>query len=194
MSIRFKLTLFMIITVLVTASLSLTFMVLSVRRKFEQRFYEDSEGMLNSAAINLKTDFTKGFSAAQYWSENHNLISWVEQGQPEGNLKADVMRDFQRLASKENIISVFIAGARAGTNYMSDANKAIQVGKLDPGNTSDTWFYTTLQLKDPITFFINKNKETGLTGLWINAQVFDAQKQIIGVAGVGLSLDASITR
>jgi len=103
------------------------------------------------------------------------------------------MRDFQRLASKENIISVFIAGARAGTNYMSDANKAIQVGKLDPGNTSDTWFYTTLQLKDPITFFINKNKETGLTGLWINAQVFDAQKQIIGVAGVGLSLDASIT-
>ena len=193
MSIRFKLTLFMIITVLVTASLSLTFMVLSVRRKFEQRFYEDSEGMLNSAAINLKNDFTKGFSAAQYWSENHNLISWVEQGQPEGTLKADVMRDFQRLASKENIISVFIAGARAGTNYMSDANKAIQVGKLDPGNTSDTWFYTTLQLKDPITFFINKNKETGLTGLWINAQVFDAQKQIIGVAGVGLSLDASIT-
>ena len=96
MSIRFKLTLFMIITVLVTASLSLTFMVLSVRRKFEQRFYEDSEGMLNSAAINLKTDFTKGFSAAQYWSENHNLISWVEQGQPEGTLKADVMRDFQR--------------------------------------------------------------------------------------------------
>ncbi|MFC2385040.1 MAG: hypothetical protein ACFNP5_07730, partial [Hoylesella saccharolytica] len=88
MSIRFKLTLFMIITVLVTASLSLTFMVLSVRRKFEQRFYEDSEGMLNSAAINLKTDFTKGFSAAQYWSENHNLISWVEQGQPEGTLKA----------------------------------------------------------------------------------------------------------
>ena len=182
----------MIITVLVTASLSLTFMVLSVRRKFEQRFYEDSKAMLDSAAINLKTDFIKGFSAAQYWAENYNLISWVEQGQPEGSLKTDVMRDFQNLASKENIISVFIAGARAETNYMSDANRVVQVGKLDPGNTSDAWFYTTLQLKDPITFFINKNKETGLTGLWINAQVFDAQKQIIGVAGVGLSLDTSI--
>lgn len=193
MSIRFKLTLFMIITVLITASLSLTFMVLSVRRKFEQRFYEDSKAMLDSAAINLKTDFTKGFSAAQYWAENHNLISWVEQGQPEGNLKNDVMQDFQNLASKENIISVFIAGARAETNYMSDANRVVQVGKLDPGNASDTWFYTTLQLKDPITFFINQNKETGLTGLWINAQVFDAQKQIIGVAGVGLSLEASMT-
>lgn len=54
----------MIITVLVTASLSLTFMVLSVRRKFEQRFYEDSKAMLDSAAIDLKTDFIRGFSAA----------------------------------------------------------------------------------------------------------------------------------
>ena len=192
MSIRFKLTLFMIITLLVTASLSLTFMVLSVRRKFEQRFYEDSKAMLDSAAINLKTDFIKGFSIAQFWSENHNLISWVEQGQPEGNLKTDVMRDFQKLASKDNIISVFIAGAIAEANYQSDANRAVKVGKLNAKNDSDTWFYTTLQLKDPITFFINKNKETGLTALWINAQVFNAQKQIIGVAGVGLSLDTSI--
>ena len=192
MSIRSKLTLFMMIAVLVTASLSLTFMVLSVRRKFEQRFYEDSKAMLDSAAINLEVAFTRGFAAAQNWSENYNLISWVEQGQPEGNLKSDVMRDFQKLAAKENIISVFIAGAQTQTNYMSDANRVIQVGKLDSGNTSDAWFYTTLQLKDPITFFINKNKETGLTCLWINAQVFDAQKQIIGVAGVGLSLDTSI--
>ena len=182
----------MIITLLVTASLSLTFMILSVRRKFKQRFYEDSKAMLDSAAINLKTDFIKGFSIAQFWSENHNLISWVEQGQPEGNLKTDVMRDFQKLASKDNIISVFIAGAIAEANYQSDANRAVKVGKLNAKNDSDTWFYTTLQLKDPITFFINKNKETGLTALWINAQVFNAQKQIIGVAGVGLSLDTSI--
>ena len=157
MSIRFKLTLFMTITVLVTASLSLAFMVLSVRRKFEQRFYEDSKAMLNSAAINLETDFIKGFSAAQYWSENHNLISWVKQGQPEGTLKTEVMRDFQKLASKENIISVFIAGSQAETNYMSDANRVVQVGKLDPGNPSDTWFYPPLLLEDPVPFFIHNN-------------------------------------
>lgn len=193
MSIRFKLSLFMIITVLVTATLSLTFMVLSVRRKFEQRFYESTKAILNSAAINLKTDFIRGFSAAQYWSENNNLINWVEQGQPEGALKAEVMRDFQSLASQENIISVFVAGAKAEANYQSDANKAVKVGKLSSKNDSDTWFYTTLQLKDPITFFINKNKETGLTALWINAQIFGTQKQIIGVAGVGLGLETSVT-
>ena len=193
MSIRFKLSLFMIITVLVTATLSLTFMVLSVRRKFEQRFYESTKAILDSAAINLKTDFIRGFSAAQYWSENNNLINWVEQGQPEGALKAEVMRDFQSLASQENIISVFVAGAKAEANYQSDANKAVKVGKLSSKNDSDTWFYTTLQLKDPITFFINKNKETGLTALWINAQIFGTQKQIIGVAGVGLGLETSVT-
>lgn len=76
MSIRFKLTLFMTITVLVTAALSFTFMVVSVHRKFERRFYEDTKAILDSAAINLETDLIKGFSAAQHWSENHNLISW----------------------------------------------------------------------------------------------------------------------
>ena len=69
----------------------------------------------------------------------------------------------------------------------------MKVGKLSSKNDSDTWFYTTLELKDPITFFINKNKETGLTALWINAQVFGTQKQIIGVAGVGLGLETSVT-
>lgn len=88
MSIRSKLTLFMMIAVLVTASLSLTFMVLSVRKKFEQRFYEDTHAMLDSAAINLEVTFIRGFSAAQNWSENYNLISWVEQGSRKEILKA----------------------------------------------------------------------------------------------------------
>lgn len=103
------------------------------------------------------------------------------------------MQDFHNLTSKDHIISVFIAGARAEANYQSDANRVVKVGKLSAKNASDTWFYTTLQRKAPVTFFINQNKETGLTALWINAQVFNAQKQIIGIAGVGLSLETSIT-
>lgn len=183
MSIRSKLTLFMIITVLVTASLSLTFMVLSVRKKFEQRFYEDTHAMLDSAAINLEVAFVRGFSAAQYWAGNHNLIDLVEQGQPEGNLKGEVMRDFQKLASKDNIISVFIAGARAETNYQSDANRVVKIGKLSTKNDSDAWFYTTLQLKDPITFLSIKIKKPALP-LYGSMHKFSIYKNILSVSQV----------
>ena len=191
MTIRFKLTFFMTITVLITASLSLTFTVISVRRKFEQRFYENTKAILDSATIDLEADFIRGFAAAQYLSEDPSVIAWLEQGEPEGALKTDVMQKFHKLAAKDAIISVFIASRITETNYMSDANKIVQVGKLQQTDSSDSWFYTTLNLKDPITFFINKNKETNLTGLWINAQVFEAHRQIIGIAGVGLNLNDS---
>ncbi|MEL3906357.1 MAG: hypothetical protein P1P65_04930 [Treponema sp.] len=165
MSIRFKLTFFMTTTVLITSLLSLVFIVLSIKKQFEHRFYESTKAILDSAAIDIETDFTRGFLYAQNWSEDSDLVNWIEFGCPDGELKNTVMEKFQKLAAKDGIISVFIASEKTQTNYMSDADRIVQVGRLNKTNPSDTWFYTTLRLKDKTTFFINENKETGLTGL-----------------------------
>ena len=192
MTIRFKLTSFMATTVLITSFLNLTFTVLSIRKRFEKQFYDNTKAILDSAAIDIENDFTRGFLYAQNWSEDTEVIKWIERGCPDGELKDTVMEKFHNLTEKDGIISVFIAGKKIQTNYMSDANKVIQVGRLSETNASDSWFYTTLKLKEKITFFINENKETGLTGLWINAQVFGNDQHIQGVAGVGLSLEQSV--
>ena len=113
MTIRFKLTFFMTVTVLITVLLSLTFTVISVRRKFEQRFYENTKAILDSAAIDLEADFIRGFASAQHLSEDPSVIAWLEQGEPEGALKTDVMQKFHKLAAKDAIISVFIASRLA---------------------------------------------------------------------------------
>lgn len=194
MTIRSKLTLSTALVLVFTVLAVIGFTVLSVETRFEKRFYENTKGILNSAVIDIKTDFTQAFLYAEYWSEDTELIKWFESGESEGELKTSVMRKFKNLTEKENIISVFAASVNSQTNYMSDANKIIQVGALTKTNPSDEWFYTTVALKEKTTFFINKNKETGLTGLWINSQVFNQDKKIIGIAGVGLDLNASVAK
>ncbi|QOW60593.1 cache domain-containing protein [Treponema pedis] len=194
MTIRFKLTFFTGLTLVLTVACTIGFTVLSVKTKFENRFYESTQGILDSAAIDMETEFIRGFLYAEHWSEDAELIKWINSGESEGDLKINVMDKFKDLALKENIISVFVASVKSQTNYQSDINKTIQTGKLNKNNTSDEWFYTTINLKDKTTFFINENKETGLTGLWINSQIFDKTKKIIGIAGVGLDLNTSIMK
>lgn len=194
MTIRFKLTFFTGLTLVLTVACTIGFTVLSVKTKFESRFYESTQGILDSAAIDMETEFIRGFLYAEHWSEDAELIKWINSGESEGDLKINVMDKFKDLALKENIISVFVASVKSQTNYQSDINKTIQTGKLNKNNPSDEWFYTTINLKDKTTFFINENKETGLTGLWINSQIFDKNKKIIGIAGVGLDLNTSIMK
>ena len=192
MTIRFKLTFFTLMAVILAVGLCSIFNVLSVRAKFEYAFYKNTRGILDSASIDIESDFIKGFLYAQNWSEDSELIDWLNSGEETGELKTNVMRKFKNLSERADIISVFVASLGSKTNYMSDANKVIQVGKLDKNDSSDEWFFKTIKLQEKTTFFINKNKETGLTGLWINSQVFDKNKRIIGIAGIGLDLNASI--
>ena len=192
MTIRFKLTFFMASTVFITVLTCLTLTVVSTKRKFERSFHENTRNILDSATLDIKLDFMRGFFYAQDWAEDLDVISWLREHEPEGPLKDEVMTKFNKLISKEKIISGFIASDNTQTNYMSDSNKAVQVGALNRSNPSDSWFYTTIALPEKVTFFINKNKETNLMGLWINAQVFDSGSKILGIAGVGLSLESAI--
>jgi len=194
MTIRFKLTFFTLAAVILTVGLCSVFNVLSVRAKFEQTFYKNTRGILDSASIDIESNFIKGFLYAQNWSEDSELIDWLNSGEETGELKTNVMQKFKNLAERADIISVFIASLGSKTNYMSDANRVIQVGKLNENDSSDEWFFKTIKLQEKTTFFINKNKETGLTGLWINSQVFDQNKRIIGIAGIGLDLNDSISQ
>ena len=140
MTIRFKLTFFTLTAVILAVGLCSVFSVISVRAKFEQTFYQNTRGILDSASIDIESNFIKGFLYAQNWAEDSELIDWLNSGEEAGELKTNVMRKFKNLSERANIISVFIASLGSNTNYMSDANRVIQVGKLDKNNSSDEWF------------------------------------------------------
>lgn len=191
MTIRSKLTFFMMGTVIFTVFLTITFTIISIKKEFENQFYSTAKGLLDSATIELEADFARGLFQVKSWTEDTELIDWISNSEPEGSLKDSVIQKFKNLAYQEGVVSVFVASLQSLKNYQSDASKNIKTGILNSANTSDSWFFTTLKLKDKTTFFINQNKETGLTALWINSQVMDENHNLRGIAGIGLDLEAS---
>ena len=194
MTLRTKLTLFTVITVTVSVALALSFSIFSVRKRFENQFYNATNGILNSASIDLQSDLLFGYSRSESWANNPLVIDWLNSGEPDNKDKETIMHRLQEFAAEDRIIASWVSSVASRNYYITDIQHAIQYSQLDEAVAADEWFFKTLKLKDKITFNINKSKETGVTGLWINAQVHNADGRLLGIVGVGLNLDASVEK
>nr|WP_314991944.1 methyl-accepting chemotaxis protein [uncultured Treponema sp.] len=192
MSLRFKLTLTMIMTVTVAVGVALGLSIFSVRQLVERQFYKRVPGILASASIDLQSDLLFGYSRSEAWMQNPEVISWLNSGEPEGETKDSIMRRLEEFAAEDNIIASWVSSAATYNHYMTDAHRKVQYSRLMESEPADEWFFKTLKLTEQITFHINKNKETDVTGLWINAQVRNAQSKILAIVGVGLDLDTAV--
>ena len=134
MTIRFKLTFFTLAAVILAVGLCSVFSVISVRAKFEQTFYRNTRGILDSASIDIESNFIKGFLYAQNWAEDSELIDWLNSGEEAGELKTNVMKKFKNLSE------------RAGVTYL-----------LSPGENPTTLSDERL-VSSYDNFFINKEK------------------------------------
>lgn len=99
MTIRFKLTFFILTAIIAAVLLCNAFSSISIQTKFEQNFYLNTQGILDSASIDIESNFIKGFLHAQHWAEDSELIDWLKQNEEDGELKTNVMRKFKNLAS-----------------------------------------------------------------------------------------------
>jgi len=59
---------------------------------------------------------------------------------------------------------------------------------IDPDIPENYWYPMTLYETEIYNFNINYNPDLNLTNLWINAPVFDANKNAIGIVGTGINL------
>jgi len=59
---------------------------------------------------------------------------------------------------------------------------------IDPASPDNYWYAMTLYETEIYNFNINYNPDLNLTNLWINAPVFDANKNAIGIVGTGINL------
>ena len=192
MSLRFKLTLTLIMTVTVAVGVALGLSIFSVRKLVERQFYKRVPGILTSASIDLQSDLLFGYSRSDSWAKNPDVISWLNNGEKEDETKDSIMRRLEEFAAEERIIASWVSSAATYNHYITDAHKKVQYSQLKESDPSDEWFFKTLKLTEPITFNINKSKETGVTGLWINAQVRNAQSKLLAIVGVGLDLDTAV--
>ncbi len=191
MSLRTTLISFATIIAGVSAAMSLVVSMFAMRGKMEEQFYSSIPSMLSNIAIDLQADLSLGYSRAESWATNPLLLKWLENGEMEGEDKEVVMERLRELAQEKSVIAAWISSSATSDHYMTNAQKEIVPSFLSRTDSRDSWFFNALNLSDQITFHINPSKETGVTGLWINAKMISKGKTL-GISGVGLNLDSTI--
>jgi len=191
MSLRAKLISFTTIIAGTAAAVSLVVSIVLMRASMEEQFYRSIPAILSNISIDLQADLSLGYSRADAWANNQLVKKWLENGEREGEEKEIVMRRLREFASEKSVIAAFVSSADTHHHYMTNTNKEVVPSRLSESDERDAWFFTSIKLQDDITFFINPSKETGVTGLWINAKMKSKDK-LLGIAGVGLNLDSTI--
>ncbi len=191
MSLRAKLISFTTLIAGIAAAVSLTVSMVLMRDSMEEQFYKEIPGILSNISIDLQSDLFLGYSRAEAWSTNQLMLSWLKDGEPEGEEKEAVMRRLKEFASESSVIAAWVSSSSTKNHYMTNANKEVAFSVLSESDSRDAWFFNSLKLSDNVTFNINPSKETGITGLWINAKALDGSK-VLGITGVGLNLSNTI--
>ncbi|MGP1521585.1 MAG: methyl-accepting chemotaxis protein [Treponema sp.] len=191
MSLRAKLVLFTTLIAGIAATVSLTVSMVLIRDSMKEQFYKGITGILSNISIDLQSDLSLGYSRAEAWGTNQLMLSWLKNGEPEGEEKEAVMKRLKEFASEPSVIAAWVSSSNTKDHYMTNADKEVAFSVLSESDARDSWFFNSLKLSDSITFNINPSKETGVTGLWINAKAFYGNK-ILGITGVGLNLTNTI--
>ena len=192
MTLRSSLISFSVSLVGAAVVIALGFSLVSMRLNFENQFYKSTDGILTNASIDLQSDLLFGFARSDAWATNPVVSDWLSDGEPEGDRLNIVMNRLAELSREENVIMTWIASAATENYYFTDSNHNTKLSKVSRSEPADAWFYNSLTLNERITFNINPSKETGVTGLWINAKVIDSKGKSLAIVGLGLDLDKAI--
>ncbi len=194
MTLRSTMTSFAVTLVGVAVLTALGFSLISMRSNIENQFYKNTDAILANASIDLQSDLLFGYARSDAWATNPLVAEWLLAGEPEGDDKQIVMNRLVELSKEENVIAAWVTSALSESHYMTGANHAIQFSRLMRSVPADSWFYNSLNISDRISFNINPSKETGITGLWINAKVLDTGGKTLAIAGIGLNLDKAVEK
>lgn len=107
---------------------------------------------------------------------------FANPGDPE--LKEMALEEFAAYRRAFSANSVFWVNDIDLLFYSNDAEPY----KIDLFNPENYWYLMTLYETDVYNFNINYNPDLNVTNLWINAPVFDAEGNRLGIVGTGISL------
>lgn len=155
MSLRAKLVLFTTLIAGIVATVSLTVSMVLIRDSTKEQFYKGITGILSNISIDLQSDLSLGYSRAEAWSTNQLMLSWLKNGEPEGEEKEAVMKRLKEFASEPSVIAAWVSSSNTKDHYMTNADKEVAFSVLSESDSRDSWFFNSLKLSDSITFNIN---------------------------------------
>ncbi len=130
---------------------------------------------------------------SQQMARSSALINWAENPDDE-MLQAEAVRQMESFRSNFRDKSYFVALRKNGHYYYNNAANEF-AGKqfryvLHKSNPDDAWFYQLIEEGRDFHLNVNPDTELGVTKLWIDVLMRNADEQIVGMVGSGLNLDS----
>ena len=181
--ITFSVILFLIILVVSSAAF-----LFSMRKIIRDNKADELTRMLDMERIKLEISVNSKIAIILMVSKSPLIMRYFNDPQ---NRELEIMA-FEELESYRKALSESIF-------WINDVDKKFYFDKkepytVDPKLPENYWYDMTLYRTEDYNFNINYNPDINMINLWINAPVFDKERQPIGMVGSGVDVSAFIKR
>lgn len=129
---------------------------------------------------------------SQQMANSSALINWA-QNPEDKTLETEAVRQMESFRTNFRDKSYFVAVRKNGHYYYNNEENEF-AGKqfryvLNKANLDDAWFYQLIDEGRDFHLNVNPDAELGVTKLWIDVLMRNADNKIVGMVGSGLNLD-----
>ncbi len=188
MKLRTSFSLMLVVSLIIVGVTALLLGILPARAYIRQSFMDEVPIILDSARSGLQTQISRGWEASLSFSRSPFLRDWIEDRELDEDAGTMIKETMIELAGRPGFNTAFAAGI--GTNHFWIKDQLIDTMSRD--DPDDSWFFSTMESGEELLLNLDYNNELKTTNLWFNAVVRDAGGSPIGVAGIGISMDAVV--
>lgn len=185
LSSRYRL-IFIVAVILITGFTATNLISYQISKNSIRTSILDNELPLSSNTIysEIQADLLRPIFVSSLMANDTFLRDWVLDGEQSSD---PMIRYLNEIKEKYEAYTSFFISANT-LNYYHFSGVSRQVNPKDP---ADNWFFSSRDLTEPYVINIDDNKEqSGTLTVFINYRVLDYQDNFIGIAGIGLGLDA----
>lgn len=129
---------------------------------------------------------------ARQMAQSSTLLQWA--GNPDDTrLEAAAIEQMESYRSNFRDNSYFVALRENGHYYYNNADNDYADNPfryvLDPAKPDDAWFFQLIEEGRDFHLNVNPDTELGVTKLWIDVLMRNADNEVVGMVGTGLNLD-----
>ncbi len=183
-SIRTKLILSMSIILFVAFSLTNIVNYQVAKTSLHNSLVGDSLPLIsNNIYSQFQNDLMRPTHVSSLMAHDTFVKDWVLQG--EQNIE-EISKYLKEIKDKFNFVSTFLISTKTRKYYFPDGIHKI----INENDAHDVWYFDFLKLDVDIDLDVDEDQtRNNVLTIFINHRMVDLQGNIIGVIGVGLSLD-----
>jgi diguanylate cyclase (GGDEF)-like protein/PAS domain S-box-containing protein len=130
----------------------------------------------------------RDLTLARQMAQSTTVAAWLAS-ENDGKLRAAALARADEFRQDFRGHLLFMTPAQSGNYYFEDDQQSFSQAQrhhLDPDAAADRWFYQLLRQADGYTIGVRHDPHSGMTKMWLNVVVRQADGRPLGVVGTGI--------